>query len=349
LINQKLAELEADFTRTDADKWAEKKKLQEDALKAAQDYLAVMKEIRANATTEDAKRIGDTNVRAAAKDVGRAQTTLAGAGADPNAFFQQFQVAITDLENQWGSAAQRMGEALQTSIGGATAGLSTSIQGLLNRTMTWGQSLRNVWTSFRSSMVSALADTSAKYLATKAVMWAIDVAFAAKGLLLSAAQAAKSLILWLPSAIAASISSYGLAAGIGAAAVAVALVAANNFDVGGYTPGGPKNKPAGVVHAGEWVAPQWMVNSPLFGPMIDSLEGARKGGGLNLAPNLTRPDYGKSSGSGSNGGLGAGDGSAAGDIHVAFHDTRPDAEAWLRSRDGQKFLGDMAQKHIRRV
>ena len=44
---------------------------------------------------------------------------------------------------------------------------------------------------------------------------------------------------------------------------------------GGYTEPGPKYKEAGVVHAGEWVAPQWMVKSAKFGPIIGALESSR--------------------------------------------------------------------------
>ncbi|EIP96877.1 hypothetical protein OpiT1DRAFT_01304 [Opitutaceae bacterium TAV1] len=47
------------------------------------------------------------------------------------------------------------------------------------------------------------------------------------------------------------------------------------FSIGGPTGPGEKYKPAGVVHAGEWVAPQWMVKSPRVGPMISALEHMR--------------------------------------------------------------------------
>lgn len=52
---------------------------------------------------------------------------------------------------------------------------------------------------------------------------------------------------------------------------------APEFAVGGYTADGSRNDVAGVVHAGEWVAPQHMVNDPVAGAMISTLEGMRKG------------------------------------------------------------------------
>lgn len=45
---------------------------------------------------------------------------------------------------------------------------------------------------------------------------------------------------------------------------------------GGFTPKGRKDEPVGVVHAGEWVAPQEIVNSPQTRPIINMLEHARR-------------------------------------------------------------------------
>lgn len=45
---------------------------------------------------------------------------------------------------------------------------------------------------------------------------------------------------------------------------------------GGFTAPGPRDKEVGVVHAGEWVAPQSMVNDPGIRPVIDALEYARR-------------------------------------------------------------------------
>lgn len=45
---------------------------------------------------------------------------------------------------------------------------------------------------------------------------------------------------------------------------------------GGYTPKGPKDLEVGVVHAGEWVASQALVNSPAARPMIDALDYAQR-------------------------------------------------------------------------
>lgn len=76
-------------------------------------------------------------------------------------------------------------------------------------------------------------------------------------------------------AMAARIKN-NISAGIDIAAVVMATVKGlAGFSGGGYTKKGSKYEPAGVVHAGEWVAPQEMVKSPITGPIISALEGRR--------------------------------------------------------------------------
>lgn len=47
------------------------------------------------------------------------------------------------------------------------------------------------------------------------------------------------------------------------------------YSSGGFTPKGGVDQPAGIVHAGEWVASQKLVNNPATRPLIDMLEYAR--------------------------------------------------------------------------
>lgn len=74
---------------------------------------------------------------------------------------------------------------------------------------------------------------------------------------------------------------------LGAANVAIAVaqglanIAAINgvqFAEGGFTGTGGKFEPAGIVHKGEYVAPQHVVNSPMAQPHINALEGMRTRG-----------------------------------------------------------------------
>lgn len=48
------------------------------------------------------------------------------------------------------------------------------------------------------------------------------------------------------------------------------------YSEGGFTKPGAKNEPAGIVHAGEWVASQRLLASPVARPMIDVLDHAQR-------------------------------------------------------------------------
>lgn len=51
---------------------------------------------------------------------------------------------------------------------------------------------------------------------------------------------------------------------------------AQGYEQGGFTAPGPRSKVAGIVHAGEWVASQKLVSSPVTRPIIDALEYAQR-------------------------------------------------------------------------
>ena len=51
---------------------------------------------------------------------------------------------------------------------------------------------------------------------------------------------------------------------------------AQGYASGGFTPDGRKDEVAGIVHAGEWVASQELVKSPVARPLLDALDYAQK-------------------------------------------------------------------------
>lgn len=73
------------------------------------------------------------------------------------------------------------------------------------------------------------------------------------------------------------------AAAVAAGAIQIAVIkrqqeaAEGSYRKGGYTKKGRADDVAGIVHAGEWVAPKSMVESPQTAPYIAALEGMRTG------------------------------------------------------------------------
>lgn len=58
------------------------------------------------------------------------------------------------------------------------------------------------------------------------------------------------------------------------------------YSEGGFTPDGPKKKVVGVVHAGEWVASQKLVKSPVARPLLEALEVAQKRNRIGVLPSV---------------------------------------------------------------
>jgi hypothetical protein len=79
----------------------------------------------------------------------------------------------------------------------------------------------------------------------------------------------------------ASIPYVGPILGVAAMAAAVvggmALVGKMGFSEGGHTGNAGTQEVAGVVHGGEWVAPEWMLKDKRYSGTIASLEAVRQG------------------------------------------------------------------------
>lgn len=102
------------------------------------------------------------------------------------------------------------------------------------------------------------------------------------------AQTAQNALAAYGSAAAIPIVGYimaPIAAAMAVAAGAVQIAAikkqqqaseAQGYAAGGFTRPGPVDEPAGIVHAGEWVASQKLVTSPVTRPIIDALEYAQR-------------------------------------------------------------------------
>lgn len=85
----------------------------------------------------------------------------------------------------------------------------------------------------------------------------------------------------------------GMAAAEGAVQIALLkkqqkAAEATGYSEGGFTRRGGKDEPAGIVHAGEWVASQRLVNSPVARPLIDALEWAQR---TNTIGSLRMSDF----------------------------------------------------------
>ena len=215
-------------------------------------------------------------------------SSAAGLGPDPNSYSAQMSSGITGLFDQMGTDAQNTADLIEAPFQGAFQGISSSIAGLINQTMTWRDAFIGVGRAIATAVVNAFAEMVAAWIVRRTMMFlfnrkmdAMDVAAnIGKNSAIVASEAtagAATAAAWTPAALVKSIATFGVAALIGAALLMAVM---SSFDTGGYTGPGGRMEPAGIVHKGEWVAPAWMVRNPKFRDTIAGLEYARRSGNL---------------------------------------------------------------------
>lgn len=106
----------------------------------------------------------------------------------------------------------------------------------------------------------------------------------------STAQKAYEAAFVPPTIASPALGAANVALAIAQGLANVAAIHGIQFAEGGYTGPGAKYEPAGVVHKGEYVAPQSVVNSPSAQPHIQALERMRTGyadGGFVASQNIS--------------------------------------------------------------
>ncbi|MCL4181227.1 MAG: hypothetical protein KJ072_26220 [Verrucomicrobia bacterium] len=307
-LDREKAAVEGDFTRTEAQKFAARRAILERETALLAQIVAQLRERASLAGIGPEEREAILNrADSYSKQLGTAENQLQGMGADPASMAQQMSAAITQLQNQFGTVQQQIARGFTSTIQSAVDGVAKSIEGLLQGTMNWADALQNVGRSILSGVISAISRMVAEWIAGRALI-------AAKEIFFSGQEAAAKA----PSALLTSISSYGIAAVVGLAALTAALAAMGGFAEGGYTGAGGKLEPAGLVHRGEFVIPADRVNE--YG--LGFFEALRAG---SVSPSAS-PSIAPS---------GSDAGSGAGAVTIILVDSRNEARKWVESAEGQ--------------
>lgn len=258
-----------------------------------------------------AKSLAAVDPEAAAGAEGRA-AGLRREGADlqpdrPATFGEGLASGAQGFLGSVGSSADVAAEAVRGGLNAALQSTSDILYNLASGSMTfseaWGAATRAVGQQFLRMATDMVAKLIWKATVERALI-AMGVTVHVAGesakttatLSGGAIRLAMALKEGLASVVKGALGAFQALSSIpyvgpilGAAAMAAALVGGmallgriGKMD-GGYSADGPADRPAFIGHAGEWVAPQWMVKDPTYGPLISALEGARTGGGSGLA------------------------------------------------------------------
>lgn len=207
---------------------------------------------------------------------------------------KNFLVKMNEDMTEW--LESDVGQAVTQSFGLITSGMSSIFSGMTSLIQAeleiqtaaiekrYESEIRNA--EGNNYIVKKLEDEKQKELAKKKneankKMFAMQV-------IQAVAQTAQNAISAYGSAAAIPLVGYILApvaAAMAVAAGAVQIAAikkqqqaseSQGYAKGGFTPSGPKFKEVGVVHAGEWVASQEMLASPVARPIIEALDYAQR-------------------------------------------------------------------------
>ena len=194
-------------------------------------------------------------------------------GEEENSFGAQFGSEFNSWADGLGTAGANAAGIITGTLQPAMDGLNESIYGLITGT----GDLDKIWQQMFSGGLKSVIDLTTKTILHYAIITPLQTAFHAMGESQKAAstathisQESAKLAATMPAATASSISSYGVAAVVGLAAVAAAMAFARGFAEGGYTGDGAKYDVAGVVHRGEYVVPAHAVSKLGVG-YLDSL------------------------------------------------------------------------------
>jgi hypothetical protein len=315
-LERQRAMIEGDFRLNDAEKYAQKLALLRQERAEIERIIALLQQRAAapGLTEQEREQIGQ-RIDGFQGRLGGVNTAIGTAGADPNSVSDQVTASITGLENQFGTTAQAIGRSFTSVIGTAVDSVSGGLQKLIGDTEYWSSRLGSIAGPIMGAVTAAISRMFTEWITKRALM-------AAKNMFWSAKEGAVDATAKAPGAILTSISSFGVAAAVGLAAVIAAVAAFGGFAQGGYTGDMPASQVAGVVHGREYVFDAASVSR--IG--VENLEALRAGQGVAPAP------------------VAAAAGGGSTQVNVATFDSRQDARRWAGSQEAETWFVDMAKR-----
>jgi hypothetical protein len=251
------AELEGDFTRTEAEKYPLKLSLINQEIELRRKQIAQLQELKADSESEDAKQGYTSDIEAQGNAISGLQNSKAGLGPAPDSFGDQAVSSMTRLMTSWGTMAQQMGSMMQNVIGGAVNSISAGLTGLIMKTATWREVWQSVATTILTTVIQSIIQMGVRWVLTQIMMATFSKAMLAASVLATAPLAIAQAAIWASPATLATIATFGGAAAaapgfIGISKGVVLAEALTGFETGGWT-GGRRGMPAGIVHGEEIV------------------------------------------------------------------------------------------------
>ena len=176
----------------------------------------------------------------------------------------QIRAQLIQLQNQWGTATQQIGKSITANIQTALDATSNAIDGLIMGTQNWRQAFAQAGQAIIKNLIQLGVQMVANAVLGRILGKSSATEQATNSATITAAAA--------PAAATTSISSYGVAAVVGAAlavaAIAAIIAMATSHASGGFVPGSPSHSDNRFAHvaSGEFITRT--VAAQHYGPAI---------------------------------------------------------------------------------
>jgi hypothetical protein len=239
--------------------------------------------------------------------------------------------------SNWVTSGERLRsrrQRLSRQLFGAVSAISDGITGLIMRTLTWGQALRQIGTAVMTQIVHQIVQMGVTWILQEVIIRGAMVATAAIARSLHAEKMAQSIEAFVASASAGAGKSGEQGGWVGvliylavmAAAIGTIAGIAGGFQEGGFTGRGGDSEPAGLVHRNEFV-----FSAPAVRAIgVENLEALHSGAGGLVA---TR----------------GGGASSGGGVSLALLNDESRLPHWARNQDGEAWVVDVVRRNTHRI
>lgn len=366
------ARMDGDFSVTEAAKWRERQRMLAQQVESQRAYIEQLRALR-NAAPENDRAGYDQTIRGEQIRLDDLQAQGVNEGADPYSLREQMVSEITTLEDQFGTTAQGIARGFSTVIRAGVDSVSGGLQTLIGDTRYWTGQLGTIAGPVMGALTGAISRMFTEWIVARGLA-------AAKSILFSQKEGAADVAAKTPGAVMSSISSWGVAAVVGLAAVMAAMAA---FEQGGEVTGGEQ-----VIRVNEGGLHEYVVNArstARYKPLIAAINedrltpeilmsyvaadskaasavqtvptevmipaaaamryqplqsAAQVGDSGQALPNITIPPMSLAA---------APNVTNRNNLNLATFDDRLSAEEWLKSQEGENWWMDMASKHTHKL
>lgn len=248
------AQVEGDFTKTNAEKWGARLQEIEARVSAVN---SAMQDMEARKRTAGAMGLPtdqhEGDLQRMRDELAQLQIDRSQSGPNPTSWVEQTAASLTQLRDQWGTTEQQIGAGISGTLGTAVNSLADNITQAMLVTGDWGQALQNVEMMIGTEIVHAIISMGVRWVATQLMMAVAGKAMAAASVAATVPIATAQSAVWAAPATLATIATFGGAAAAAPVEIAAATMATTLQSMAGFSKGGYTGEDGGIVHPKEYV------------------------------------------------------------------------------------------------